>query len=181
MYRCIRNTGVFVYISVHICDTLDAGCTYLCICINVCICIHTYMDTYVRLWCCLTHWGAVADIFDLCIGVRIHAYVYVCACMCVYLHVHMYVYVHICVCVYVCIYMYTHTHVNVHMHSWGRIWFSCTVQSLYYMRACMCEDWKWFFFPSCSLLALVAGVGGYGLAGVEIGVLSCIILYSCRC
>ena len=32
-------------------------------------------------------------------------------------------------------------------------------------------------FPACSCLALVAGVGGYVLAGVEIGVLSCIFLY----
>jgi len=69
------------------------------------------------------------------------------------------------------------------MHSCRRILLSCTVQSLYYMRACVCEDWNWGFFPAqaCSLLALVAGVGGYGLAGVEIGVLSCIFLYSCRC
>ena len=33
-------------------------------------------------------------------------------------------------------------------------------------------DWKVGFFPDCSLLALVTGVGGYVLAGVEIGVLS---------
>jgi len=32
-----------------------------------------------------------------------------------------------------------------------------------------------------SWLALVTGVGGYVLAGVEIGVLSCISLYVCRC
>ena len=38
-------------------------------------------------------------------------------------------------------------------------------------------DWKWGFFPACSWLALVAGVGGYVLAGVEIGGLSCIFLY----
>ena len=33
------------------------------------------------------------------------------------------------------------------------------------------------FFPACSWLALVTGVGGYVLAGLEIGVLSCIFLY----
>jgi len=37
------------------------------------------------------------------------------------------------------------------------------------------------FFPACSLLALVAGGGGYVFAGVEIGVLSCIFLYFCGC
>jgi len=36
-------------------------------------------------------------------------------------------------------------------------------------------------FPACSWLALVAGVGGYVLAGVEIGGLSCIFLYFCGC
>jgi len=34
---------------------------------------------------------------------------------------------------------------------------------------------------TCSWLALVSGVGGYVLAGVEIGVLSCIFLYFCGC
>ena len=33
------------------------------------------------------------------------------------------------------------------------------------------------FVSDCSWLALVTGVGGYVLAGVEIGVLSCIFLY----
>jgi len=33
------------------------------------------------------------------------------------------------------------------------------------------------FVSACSWLALVTGVGGYVLAGVEIGVLSCIFLY----
>jgi len=37
------------------------------------------------------------------------------------------------------------------------------------------------FFPACSWLALVAGVGGYVLVGVEIGVWSCVFLYFCGC
>jgi len=37
------------------------------------------------------------------------------------------------------------------------------------------------FVSACSWLALVSGVGGCVLAGVEIGVLSCIFLYFCRC
>ena len=36
-------------------------------------------------------------------------------------------------------------------------------------------------FSACSWLALVVGVGGYVLAGVEIGGLSCIFLYFCGC
>ena len=36
------------------------------------------------------------------------------------------------------------------------------------------------FFAACSWLALVAGVGGYIVVGVEIGVLFCIFLYFCE-
>jgi len=123
--------------------------------------------------------------------VHIHAYVYVYACMRVYVLVYMCVYVYMYVCVYVCIYIYIHTRVGVHMHSCKRILFVCTVQSLYYM----CVYHRCFLtpacvrgvglgvgvFPACSWLALVAGVGGYVLAGVEIGVSSCIFLYFCGC
>ena len=37
------------------------------------------------------------------------------------------------------------------------------------------------FVSAGSWLALVTGVGGYVLAGVDIGVLSCIIFYFCGC
>jgi len=116
-----------------------------------------------------------------------HAYVYACACMRVYVHVFVYVDVYMYVCVYVCIYSYIHARVGVHTHSSRRISFICTVQSLFYMRvyhrcfstlACVCVGGlEVGFFPACSWLALVAGVGGYVLAGVEIGGLSCIFLY----
>jgi len=106
-------------------------------------------------------------------------------------HVYMYVYVYMYVCVHVCIYIYIRARVGVHMHSCRRISFICTVQSLYYMRvynscfltlACVC-GWglEVGFVSACSWLALVTGVGGYALAGVEIGVLSCIFLYFCGC
>ena len=68
------------------------------------------------------------------------------------------------------------------MHSCWRILCIFTVQSLYYMRvyhrcfstlACVCEGGlEVGFVSACSWLALVAGVGGYVLAGVEIGVVS---------
>jgi len=37
------------------------------------------------------------------------------------------------------------------------------------------------FVSACSWLALVTGVGGYVLAGVEIRVLSCIFFHFCGC
>jgi len=115
-----------------------------------------------------------------------HAYVYVRACMRVYVHVFMYVYVFMYVCVNVCIYIYICARVGVHMHSCS-ILIICTVQSLYYMHVyyrcfltltCVCGGkLDLGFVSACSWLALVTGVGGYVLAGVEIGVLFCIFLY----
>ena len=77
------------------------------------------------------------------------------------------------------------------MHSCRRILFICTVQSLYYMRvyhrcfltlACVSVgELEVGFVSACSWLALVTGVGGYILAGVEVGGLSCIFLYFCGC
>ena len=97
------------------------------------------------------------------------------------------VYVYMYVCVHVCIYFYMRARVGVHMHSCRRILIICTVQSLWYMRvyhrcfltsACVCVGGlEVGFVSACSWLALVAGVGGYVLAGVEIRVLSCI--FSC--
>ena len=109
----------------------------------------------------------------------------------VYVHVYMFVYVYMYAGVYVYINIYLRARVSAHMHSCRRILFICTVQSLYYMRvyyrcfltfACVC--WGGLevgFVSACSWLALVTGVGGYVLAGVEIGVLSCIFLYFCGC
>jgi len=45
----VYDTQVCFYTNVHICDTLAAGCTHMCICIYVCICMHMHMDAYVRL------------------------------------------------------------------------------------------------------------------------------------
>ena len=104
-----------------------------------------------------------------------------------------YVYGYMYVCVYVCIYIYIRARFGVHMHSGScrRILFICTVQSLYYMRvyhrffltlACVCGGGlEVGSVVDCSWLALVTGVGGYVLAGVEIGVLSSTFLYFCGC
>jgi len=49
-------------------------------------------------------------------------------------------------------------------------------------HACVCvKGLEVGFVSACSWLALVTGVGSYLLAGVGIGVLSCIFLYFCRC
>jgi len=94
-------------------------------------------------------------------------------------------------CVYVCMFVCVRAHVDVRIHSCRRILCICTVQSLYYMRvyhscfltlACVCGGGlEMGFVSACSWLALVTGVGGCVLAGVEIGVLSCIFLHFCGC
>jgi len=104
--------------------------------------------------------------------------------------VYVYVYVYMYVCVYVCIYIYIHARVGVHMHSCRRILFICTVQSL--VQSLTTARVSQVFLHTCmrvcggigsggSWLALVAGVEGYVLVVVEIGVLSCIFLYFCGC
>jgi len=125
-----------------------------------------------------------------------HTCAYACACICACMyacivHVYMYFYLYMYVCVYVYIYIYICARVGVHMHSCRRILFICTVQSLYCMRVyhrcfltltCVCGGGlEVGFVSACSWLALVTGVGGYVLAGVEIGVLSCTFLYFCGC
>jgi len=94
-------------------------------------------------------------------------------------------------CVYVCIYIYIRVRVGVHMYSCRSMLFISTVQFLYYMRvnyrcfltlACVCVGGlEVGFVSACSWLALVTGVGGYVLAGVEIRGLSCIFVYFCGC
>ena len=117
--------------------------------------------------------------------VCVHVCVYGCICVCVCVYVCMYF------CVYACMCVRVRAHVDVHMQSCRRIVLIYTVQSLYYMRvyhrcfltlACVCVGGLQVGFVSaCSWLELVTGVGGYVVAGIEIGVLSCILLYFCGC
>jgi len=125
----------------------------------------------------------------------VHVCVYRCMCICIYMYicmsVYMYAYTFIYARVYVCIYIYIRARVGVHMHSCRRILFIFSVQSLYYMRVyhrcfltlpCVCVGGlEVGFVSACSWSALVTGVGDYDLAGVEIGVLSCIFLHFCGC
>ena len=87
-------------------NTLASGCAHMCICIYMLMCMHVY--TYVCLQYCLTRWGVVAAIFNLCISVHMHAYVYVCACIRVHVQVYIYVYVYMCLCICMHIHVYTH-------------------------------------------------------------------------
>jgi len=114
--------------------------------------------------------------------------------MCVHVRVYM--------CTFICMYMYTCVSVYMYAYTWIYVWvYICTRVGAFCLfvlsnpfTTCVCitgvfehlhewvgGNWKWGFFSACSWLALVAGVGGYILAGVEIGVLSCIFLYFCGC
>ena len=78
----------------------------------------------------------------------------------------MYMCVHVCVyrCMCVCMYMY--------------IYMSVYMYAVFRTLACVCVGGlEVGFVSACSWLALVTGVRGYVLAGVEIGGLSCIFLY----
>ena len=114
----------------------------------------------------------------------VHACAYRCMCICMYMY--------ICMSVYMYAYTFIYARCGcTYALSCRRILLICTVQSLYYMRvyhksfltlACVCVGGlEVEFVSACSWLALVTGVGGYVLAGVEIGVLSCIFLYFCGC
>jgi len=124
----------------------------------------------------------------------VHTCAYACVCICVRMYTCIgacvYVYMYVCVYVFICVYILARVGVNI--HSCRRILFICTVQSLYYMRVyhkclltpayvCVGGLEVGFFFPASLWLALVAGVGGYVLGGVEIGDLSHIYFYFCGC
>ena len=182
LHRCFFDTNV------HICEhTRCRLSTYVYI--HIYVYMHAYVYGYVYASIILL------DTLRRRLSVRRCAYACICICVCMYACICARVYA--CICIYVClcicmhIHLYTHKRVVLHMHSCRRILFICTVQSLYYMRvyhrcsitpACVCVGGSEVgFFPACSWLVLVAGVGGYVLAGVEIGGLSCIFLYFCGC
>jgi len=162
-------------------------CVYACICIWMRICVY-YITWHVEE---LLLGFYVCTYVCICMRMHmcVHVCVYRCMCICMYMYICMSVYMY--VCAYVYIYIYIRARVGVNMHTCRRIWFICTVQSLYYMRvyhrcfltlACVCMgEMEVGFVSACSWLVLVPGVGGYVLAGVEIGVLSRIFLYFCGC
>ena len=114
---------------------------------------------------------------------------YMCVHICVYRCMCIFKYMYICMSVYM--YAYTFIYTRVWVYICTRVGAFCLylLSNLYYMRvyhkcflalACVCGGGLEVVFVSArSWLALVTGVGGYVLAGVEIGVLSCIFLYFC--
>ena len=117
----------------------------------------------------------------------------------------MYMCVHVCVyrCMCICVYMYICMSVYMYARTFSaRLWvYICTRVGAFclfvlsnlsiYMRvyhrcflrlACVCvRELEVGFVSACSWFALLTCVVGYVLAGVEIGVLSCIFLYFCGC
>ena len=114
----------------------------------------------------------------------VHVCVYMCMfiCMDMYICVSVYVYAHTCIYTRVWVYICIRVGAFVYLYCPIPLLHACVSQVFFnHQHAWVGGDWKWGVFPACSSLALVAGVGGYVLAGVEIGGLSCIFLYFCRC
>ena len=99
----------------------------------------------------------------------VHVCVYRCMCICMYMY--------ICLSVYMYAYPFIYARVSVYICT--RVGAFCLFVLSNLSNTCACITGV--SQPSCSWLALVNGVGGYVLAGVEIGVLSCIFLYFCGC
>jgi len=185
--------GVYVaqvcfYTNVHICEH-----TRCRLCAYVYISIYVYMHAYV--YGCVCASIILLDTLRRCY-LSVHTCAYACVCICVCMFACIGACVYVCICIYVCLCICIHIH--FHTRACG-----CTYalvyahfvylyfQSFYYMRvyhkcfltpACVCvRGLEVRYFSACSWLALVAGVGGYVLVGVEIGVLSCIFSYFCGC
>ena len=78
-----------------------------------------------------------------------------------------------------CTYVYMYICVHVHAYVYGCV---CASMILLDTLRLVTKIFDLYIRVSaCSWLALVTGVGGYALAGVEIGVLSCTFLYFCGC
>jgi len=190
MGRCVRYTGVFLHKRTHLRThwlQVVHICVYLYMCVYACICTWMRTCVYDIAW----HVEALLLRFSICAYVCICIRMYMCVHVCVYrcMCICMYMYIYVCLCI--CMHIHLYTSACGCTYSCRRILFICTVQSLYYMRAyyrcfltlaCVCV-WALDvgFVSAYSWLALVTGVGGYFLAGVEIGVLSCIFLYFCGC
>jgi len=177
----------------HLQHILCRLCTY--------VCIHIYASVYMyaHVYRCICASMILFEASRRCYWD--FRSVYRCACTCMCTCVCMYACIcacaYVCICVYVCLCIYMHIH--VYAHACGCTYALVQVHFVYLycpiplLHACVSQmffqhqyawvvgDWKWFFFPVCSWLALVAGVGGYVLTWVEIGGLPCMIFYFCGC
>ena len=103
------------------------------------------------------------------------------------MYMYVYVYVYVCICIHT--HLYTHTCGCTYALVWAHFVNLYCLISLLHARvsqvflntrspACVCVGGlEVGVVSACSLLALVAGVGGYVLTGV----LSCKFLYLCGC
>jgi len=138
------------------------------------------------------------------VHVRMYVYVYMCVCVyvCIYMYIHTRVGVHmhscrcmLLICTVQSMRVYHRCFFNTGMRVWvgiGSGGFVCLycpisllharVSQVFLNTACVrVGGLEVGFVSACSWLALVTGVGGYVLAGVEKGVLSCLFLYFCGC
>jgi len=126
----------------------------------------------------------------------VHTCAYACVCICVYTYACIGACVYVCICIYVCLYICMHIHLYtracgctyalVQAHF---VYLNCPISLLHarvsqvFLNTCMhvCGGIGSGVCFSLFRLVLVTHVGGYVLAGVEIGGLSCIFFYFGGC
>jgi len=114
----------------------------------------------------------------------VHVCVYMCMCICMYMYTCMSVYMYAYTFIYAHVWVYICTHVGAFcLFVLSNLSTTCAcITGVFLTLACVCVGGlEVGFVSACSWLALGTGVGGYVLAGVEIGGLSCIFLYFCWC
>ena len=176
-----------IYMSFNIKQHIDTRVIFRCMCVYACICIWMHMFVHDIAW----HVEALLLRFTVC--------AYVCICMRMYMCVHVCVYRCMCICMYmyICMSVYIYAYTYIYALAWVFIYTRVGAFCLFvlsnlsttcacitgFFNTCMrvCGGLEVGVVWACSWLALVTGVGGYVLAGVEIGGLSCIFLYFCGC
>jgi len=105
----------------------------------------------------------------------VHVCVYMCMCICMYMHtcVSVYIYAYTCICTCVWVYICTRVGVFCFFVLSNPSTICACITGVFSTLACVCRrGLEVGFVSACSWLALVAGVRGYILTGVEIGILS---------
>ena len=101
-----------------------------------------------------------------------------------YMHIRMSVYMYAYTIIYARVWVYICTRVGAFgLFVLSNLSTTCACITGVFLNTCMrvCGGIGSGLCCSLFMVALVTGVGGYVLAGVEIGVLSCIFLYFCGC
>jgi len=127
-------------------------CAYVCICMRMCMCVH------------------------VC--------VYRCMCICMYMYICMSVYMYAYKFIYARVWVYIYTCVGafcLFVLSNHSTTCACITGVFSHLHACV---WEGIGSGVCFSLFMVSACywrGRLCFGGVEIGVLSCIFLYFCRC